>query len=352
MVLFVDEIPRDIKRYTNLLSEDDKIQTTPIFPPKHIDDISLSPKPDLILIDYLLTNRQPSGISASYRGGTLATYISEQLPDTPLVLFSTRGILSDHPNYEEEIQAIDYVLYKEDVNIDQENAKKLLINIANSFKLLSSVENIDRNWKKLMILLNANEIEEENLQRSSPPRRMTDEKWSVKSVAKWILKTLLKYPGIFYNSLYAASSLGISESSFLRDEVQSYFKDAYYQGIFSDIEKRWWKDRLQKIGFQCIREANLKPLLSDTFMLAFQKNTGIELQPSICIYSGEKNANTVCYILCQPVKMKYTLGYIPDERPESMEQARISYKAVIEEEIKEEFIPKADAERLPSIRGG
>jgi len=204
----------------------------------------------------------------------------------------------------------------------------------------------------ILVLLRASENEEESLQKASPPRRTIDEKWGVKAVSKWILRTLFKYPGIFYDSLFAASALGINESSFQKQEVQEFFKDAYYTGVFSDMKKLWWKDRLLKIAFTCIREAGVEPRLSDNFMTAFYKTTENKLEPSICIFSDEEHANTVCYILNKPVKMKYTLGYLPDDRPESLEQARISFTAAISDNVKEEYIPKADAELLPMIRRG
>ncbi|NVM55286.1 MAG: hypothetical protein HWN66_16385 [Candidatus Helarchaeota archaeon] len=334
------------------MSEERKIHVRSVPPPQHIEDISLTSTPDLFLIDYLLTQRQKTGEYVSYKGGTIATYISEQNPEIPLILFSTRYILNQNPNYLEQVQVVDDILYKDDVNEDVEYAKKFLITIVNGFNKIKSIDIKKRNWKSLVELMGANKYEEENLQLSSPPKPMANGLLRIHSVAKWILQVLFKYPGIFYNSLYAASALGISESSFLRKGVQLYFEDALYDRVFSEMEKRWWKGRLQQIGFKFIQDANLKPILSKNFMIAFQKITDIELEPSICVTSGETHANTVCYILNKPVKMKYTIGYLPDERPESMEQARVSYKAVIEKDIKEELIPKADAERLPSIRGG
>ena len=112
-VLFIDEVKSDFERYTRLLEEEGKIHVTPIYPPPRIDDIKIDPSIDLVLIDYLLTTLQSSGAIASYRGGTAATYISEQCPETPLVLLSTNLILGRYPNYEEEIQAIDYEISKE-----------------------------------------------------------------------------------------------------------------------------------------------------------------------------------------------------------------------------------------------
>lgn len=351
-VLYIDEVKSDLDRYANALEEEGKIKIIPRLPSSKLDETVLSPPIDLVLIDYLLTTRQSSDISVSYRGGTAATYISEQLPEIPLLLLSTRGILNEYPNYENEVQAIDCVIYKDEVNTNPEKIKSLLICLSYGFQTLRTVPREERSWEVLISLLGADDFEEEELQKSSPPKRLSDETWSVKSVARWVLRTLLKYPGIFYDSLHAASALGIHESSFLSEEVQHFFKDDLFSGLFSGISKIWWKDRVQKTAFQIIQEAELKPRLSENFMTAFHKKTGIQLEPSICVYSGEKHANVICYLLQQPVKMKYTLGYLPDDRPESMEQARISYKAVIEEDFKKELIPKADAERIPQIRGG
>lgn len=349
-VLFVEDDPGDRVRYSRILSETGKITVTPRSPPKHFDELLLSPPPDLVLIDYRLTKIQPSGNSAMYRGGTLANYIAEQLPETPLVIFSTKDVLNLFPNYEEEIRSVDCVLYKSDVNKEPGRWKDFLITLAQGFRKLANVELNLRTWQTLMQLLKANISEDENLQRSSPPRVGKGEKWHAHGVARWILRVLFRYPGILYDSLYASAALGIREEDFLLEKVQIFFQDCIYTGIFSGIEKLWWKDRVQELAFKCIRDAGLDPILSENFKIAFEKETGKKLAPSICVFSGEKNANTICYVLRKPVKMKYTLGYLPDDRPESMEPARISFKAILEEDIDEHLLPGADAELLNTIR--
>lgn len=351
-ILLIDEDPKDSIRYPRIMSEEGKIRVRAIPPPKHIEDLSLTPTPELVLIDYFLTKRQITGEFTSYRGGTLATYISEQLPETPLVLFSTKRILGENPNYEEEVQVVDWVLYKDNVIENPEYWKNFLQYFVIGFNQLRSIENKDRTWNTLRIFLNLNPYEEENLQRSSPPKGVLSGQWRIHGVAKWILQVLFKYPGIFYNSFFSASTLGMDLNSFYKEEVQEYFKEASYTGIFSEIKSLWWKDRLQEIGFRCIREEGLEPRLSENFITAFINKTGIKLEPSICASSGEEYANTICYVLKKPVKMKYTLGYLPDDRPESMEQARISYKALREADFKEELIPLADIERLELIKRG
>ncbi len=347
-VLFIEDDPNDAERYAQLLTERGKIKVTSIFPPKHVDELCLSPPPDLILIDYRLTQLQPSGDSASYRGGTLANYIVEQNPRIPLITFSTRDVLNSFPNYEQEIQSVDYVLYKGDVNQDSTYWRNFLILLVQGYRKL--VESSPITWKCLMQLLKTTSSEEEDLQRSSPPHKKDNESFSIHSVVKWILRVLFRYPGIFYDSLYASTILGIKEEDFLKEEVQTFFQDSYYSSIFANIKKLWWRNRLQGIAFRCIRDAELTPILSGNFLKAFGKKTGIKLNPSECIFSGELNANTVCCILKKPVKMKYTLGYLMDDRPESMDPARISFKAILEEDIDENLIPRADAERLDDIR--
>ena len=348
-VLFIEDDPDDKERFSRILTETGKIEVNTVFPPKHIDELDLSSKPDFVLIDYRLVQRQPSGISAIYRGGTLATYIAEQIPEIPLAILSTRDVLNLFPNYEEEIQSADYVLYKEDVNQSPSYWKDFLRTVALDFMKLADIETSERTWSQLMRLLRADKSEEEALQGSAPPRGR-NENWHVHSVANWVARILFKYPGILYNSLYASASLGIDEDSFLWKEVQSYFDESRYKGIFAGIGKRWWRDRLHRLAFECIRKAELEPILSKDFRVAFKKSGGVTLEPSICVFSGEENADTICYVLGKPVKMKYTLGYLPDDRPESMEPARVSYKALLEEDIDPDLVPRQDAERLAAIR--
>lgn len=348
-ILFIEDDPGDKERYEQLLSETGKIGVASIFPPKNIQEIPLTPSPDIVLIDYRLTKKQPSGISAPYRGGTIANYIREQLPNTPLITFSTRDVLSSFPNYEEEIRAVDHVLYKSDVNSEPLYWKNFLVAFAKGFRTLAELDLTQ--WKDIMQLLKASSSEEEDLQRSSPPRIVNGKSYSAHALFKWIFRVLFRYPGIFYDSLYASACLGIDEQDFLREDVQLFFKDAIYSGVFANVKNSWWRDRLQEIALRCIRDCELPPIISENFMIAYEKKTGRKLNPSICVFSKEKNADTVCCILKKPVKMKYTLGYLIDDRPESMDPARISFQAIREEDIDEDLIPLADAERLSEIRG-
>lgn len=104
------------------------------------------------------------------------------------------------------------------------------------------------------------------------------------------------------------------------------------------------------MGYKLVNEMKLKPILHENFSHAYKLKYNIQLHPSICVYSEEKYANTICYVLQSPVKYRYTLGYLPDDRPECMEQARISYTAIINGEIKKAFVPVFEREKISEIR--
>ena len=78
-----------------------------------------------------------------------------------------------------------------------------------------------KNWENLLKAIKAPESEYDTLKLADPPvYSEQDSKWSVSKAAKWIRDTILNYPGILYDSIHAATFLGISEGAFLRKDVQ------------------------------------------------------------------------------------------------------------------------------------
>jgi hypothetical protein len=169
------------------------------------------------------------------------------------------------------------------------------------------------------------------LSRSSPD-------WTAPEIARWINTVLFRYPGLLYDSLHAATALGISEDSFLHNKVQNAFQSAIYSGVFDSLAQRWWRDRLFKIGFAIVRSAQMEPILAESFAGAFRKIHKTVLTPSKCVVTGKEHADAVCYILRKPVLREKSLEYFPDDRPKIMEPARVSFKAIRESpDVKEEW---------------
>ena len=69
------------------------------------------------------------------------------------------------------------------------------------------------------------------------------------SISRWVRQTLIEMPGFLYDSLWAATLLGIRERSF--QKVESIFEGAKYNGIFADKSNaRWWQTRIRQILYK------------------------------------------------------------------------------------------------------
>jgi DNA-binding NarL/FixJ family response regulator len=360
-VVYIEDRRQDAENYKSILSLGGKMEVTTIFP---APDLEIGPivseHPDLVLIDYELSRKLPSGQMVPYQGGTLATKLREELPDYPLILFTRRKIIEKY-SPEEELGAIDDIVYKEVLERNPHAYIRMLAGYANGFATLRRVS--PKTWNGLLTILGATSSEADLLREASPPFELRKNKrpkgkrkggkriedstvWSVRKAAEWILRTLFAYPGILYDSLYASASLGIDEKSFLKKETQDHFKSAKFVGPFLEVEQRWWRGRLHEEAFQYLRKARLRPVLPESFPEAFRKVTGASLRPSKCVFSGEPFAESVCYVLRQPVKREYTLEYFPDNRPLVMDVARVSFKAIREDNRVQEELFKSSSRRL------
>jgi len=348
-IVYIEDRARDAQIYKEILSREKTIKVISIEPSPSLEvQTIVSMNPDLILVDYKLTGRLPSGGHVSYQGGTLATRLREELRDYPFILFSRREIVKRYWPME-ELGAIDEIIYKEDVDKNPDEGIRKLLSLAKGFAVLRNIS--EKSWKNLIEALCTTPSEADLLRESSPPfvtarARKKNIVWSVRQAASWILKTLFEFPGILYDSLYASASLGIDENSFLKRSVQGCFKEARFDGPFHEVALRWWRGRLHEEAFRLIRKAGLRPVLAESFGPALRKVMKIHVKPSICVYSGEEYADSVCYILGQPVKRKYTLEYYPDKRPASMDIARVSYKAIREDNRVQDELFNSSAQKL------
>jgi len=333
---YVDDIREETEKFSRLLSQSKHLLVRPQDPPPKLDlsDI-VKDKPDLILIDYVLWSGKFGGETISYFGGTLATRIREAYKDYPVILVSRKSRFRRHGEGEGQLGAIDAVIFKDEIEENSLSVIRSLIGWIQGFEKLRRVKT--RNWSSLVRTLDANATESEKLKEALPSSskdlfriRFTEVEWSVPEAARWIYRVLFRYPGILYDSLHAATSLGISENSFQHPKVQSIFAAAKYRGVFASLSDRWWRDRILTSAFRLIRRAKLEQVLRTSFAAAFEKIHKVRLRPSRCIVTGREHADTVCYILRKPVLHEMTLEYFPDDRPRVMDPARVSFKAIIE----------------------
>jgi len=344
----IDDVREDGERYARLLARGGQLDVHYFLPSPELDlDALIQPSPDLFLVDYELIRQQDGGVHASYLGGTLATAIRERLPDRPIVLLTRRGLIvwDRDRRIVEASQTFDDVVYKEDIDREPTSIRKLLVSVAEGFRILREQDRKD--WRSLLSVLGATDDEGRLLSEAAPP----SSDWQVFEAARWIRNVVLAYPGILYDPLHAATALGVERNAFLGRRVQRLVKDAKYSGVFSQPGSRWWRTRLFATAEKIVREEGLRRPINRAFAEAFQKRYREELPLARCTYSGETPADWVCYILNEPVKIEYSLVYYPDTRPAVMDDARVSFKAIRESnEVHDELFDAESAKLLEKIR--
>lgn len=353
-VLYIDDDPNEVRRIKTLLETSGLFSIAGESPKYNIsENIDVADLPDLFLIDYELSKPHDGNPPAQYSGTTLTAAIRDRANDYPVVLLTKRSILDPVKEQEHlsELQLIDQLLFKDSLN-DLKSVNQtfnMLEGLARGYQKLRQMAQSEPSWDGLQIILDALPEEIELLRLANPPFFLQQQRsvWNPARLAIWIRHTLIIFPGILYDPVYAATELRISVESFLSDEVQTLFTNAKYTGVFSPFEGRWWKQRLDKIATEYVGGFNY----AERFAEAFQKETGIILKPSVSIVRNETPADAVCYIYHEPVMFEYSVAYRPDNRPSIMDPARVSFKAIQQSnKIQSEFLDGVDEDSINQIR--
>ena len=340
-VVLVDDEKNAGDRYGGLLGKCG-LEVEHRFPPQEFDVKSLvDPAPDLFLVDYELTSKRGDGQAASYRGWSLATALREELGDRPIVLLTRTGLATWRAARRslEASRIVDAVEYKTDIERDSESAAKRLVSLACGYAI---IRNQEPTYQGLCEALRARSSEETAaLSEATPPRSG----WQPFEAAAWIRNVVLAFPGILYDALHAATTLGLSRESFDNPKVRAEFNEAHYEGVFSDVEHRWWRSRLFEVAERLRQNARIPGPLNVAVPQALGNLLHVGLQSPPCTYSGQVPADWVCCLLKVPVKYDFTLAYGMDDRPKVMDEARISFKAIAEsQDVRLELFDKYSAE--------
>ncbi len=128
---------------------------------------------------------------------------------------------------------------------------------------------------------------------------------------------------------------------------------------FKNLRKKQsskWDDILKVLKAPLVDHDTLKlsnPPLYLGFPSALERTIKTQVERSKCIYSGETPADWVCYILNEPVRIKYSLAYRVDPRPKVMDEARVSFKAIrTSNEVNDELLDPLGRDMLTRIRKG
>ena len=331
-ILYFDDEQSDLDRYGDLIDENSTSNYTLIVEKllgtivKKNPDILDNRSPDLILADFDYSHVDSNGDVLGMNGVTLSNLLRQKFPHVPIVLFTRKPYeqRTDFPHNEATLACIDDTKFKEDlIPPNHSNLIRYFISIALGYKKLRDTE--PKNWDNLIALISAPETSYDFLKMSYPIEQAKRRTWTAFEAATWIRKILLKFPGIVYEPVFAATYLGITLDSFQLSEVQTFFNPARYYGVFSDENDRWWKTKLIELASQNMDETEKKLPLRKGFIKHWNRTHLQQLSPSVCEFKGDSPAETVCYLSQRPAMLKYSLHYHIDARPEVMDEARVSF---------------------------
>ena len=349
---YVDDRSSEAHKYINQLNAVGGLEVSYLAPPPDLSLAQIRAGTQMFLVDWELSARQGSGVGVRYNGGTFAQRLREQFEHTPIVLTSRNGKSN-------RWRRVNPYLFDAEIRADEMEQEpacvvKRCVSLISGFDKLAQAE---KTWPGLMEVLGVmREDEQEQLGEAAPPLLKADghTTWLVPEIAKWLQEVLLGYPGILYDALHAATYLGIDVEEFLKPDVQAFVKEARYTGVLAPAEGRWWKGRLLSLAIALIIDAGItRASVYDHFALSFAQLHGRTLQLAECIYSQEKPASRVCYVLKKPVLIEHSLTYLPDNRPLVMDEARVSFTAIqTSDNVFDEYFDAASRHLLEDIRSG
>ncbi len=316
-------------------------------PPSNLDLTEvLHTDVDLFLVDYQLDTYQPDGSIPTYRGSTLSARIREERQEVPIVLL-TRSGLDQWTSNERTIKAsrnFDSVLYKEENLRDEPETTHIhLLSLIRGYRILREC---DRTIIALLELLKTDSVGQDAARAAVPPGN----NWKAIEAGYWIRGVLLHFPGVVYNSVFAATALGVSIDSFNQPAMLQLLDPARYRGPFGE-PGYWWRHTLFDIANQLRTESDEALGLREAFLSAACDRLRIDIKPSTDIETGFGLADTVCYLENAPTRIETSLPYHPDARPSVMDEARVSFKAIRERnDVVESYLDEAGRLILEELR--
>ena len=355
-VVYIDDSSRELQKYKTKFEADERAKSRFAIilhsSPKSPEDYNRigEANPDLLLVDYDLSIPDEKGKVIGISGVTLSTELRQKFPDMPIVLFTRKSVfkVQEYASIKETLLSIDEILYKQDVFKRESSKLDDLFQLAVGFKKLRTLKG--GKWSDVLKIIGAPQGDSDMLNLCDPPV-VPKQGWAVAAMAAWVRNVVLRYPGVLYDAVHAATFLGISEKAFLSEPLQHMFKSAEYSGIFMPSEGRWWKSKLHTIATSIMKKIEKEPPLRVGFPAAWERIKKTPIERAKCVFSGESPAEWVCYILKQPVMIKYSLSYRPDGRPAVMDEPRVSYEAIrTSNEFDERLVDPLGRDMIAAIR--
>jgi len=338
-IIYIDDDKKDLADFSeifkNIKVDGESITTELIYSNQILKEPDIFDRKDvdLILVDFNLDQAEYDEIPFAFDGITLTTLLRQKFPSVPIVLFTRPDMFKKNmfSAISPIITGIDDYVYKEDYLIPDKAKNGVIFQINEGYRTLRRCSS--KKLDDLLDLVKVPDEDQEIICKTFPKASFSEMgHWSEFPVAKWVRKTLMEYPGLLYDDLHAATCLGISVDAFNKVRVQAFFDEARYKGIFSDERKLWWKSQLKKKVDANMNKKEISLDFREGFQVMWKRLNKESLEVATCCYSKESPAEWVCYLLKEPVMLKYSLKYYGDNRPSYMDEMRVSFKAIREED--------------------
>ncbi len=309
--------------------------------------------PDLFLLDYEIKMLQDDGNTPTYVGLDVAAIVRRMHPETPIALLSRDDLNRTHAlsSLWDVPGAFDELVYKDRLGNDAQEVGRVLQELVGGYQALAGLEARSQDALLESIGCESSEERKQVLQSNLPEtHREADGQWRVSAIAHWIRKVLMRFPGVLLSSQQVAVHLGMSEESFRTPPVQAMFGNAKYSGPFAGESARWWRSRIFETVFVFFGENSMRIGDVSEFATGWNQVHRDDAVGPCLSYSGSGlQATVICHELQQAFARSETLPYRPDRRPHVMEGARVSFKAIQEEQYELDNVPPEYRDKAEEI---
>jgi len=196
--------------------------------------------PDLIIVDHNFT--QVQNLSFGLKGSSLAHLLRLRFSEVPMVCVSGQNIQSDQFDFE-DLSEYTYIFSLN--GLTHPNELERLFAIARDFPLVKLEQG--RATREHLVEIIGAPLADRSALMSILPEEFESKVvhgTSAHRVGRWILNVLMKRPGFLYDSLDAATALGVNEIAFT-SKLAGLFSPAKYSGPFATTNHPlWWASSL------------------------------------------------------------------------------------------------------------
>lgn len=202
-------------------------------------------QPDLILMDFRLTEAGGFVEAPSYAQYFRSHAIDKKLQPVPIVLLSNDTVI--HEFYEKDYTShdlFDYLIYKDSLNPNLKKYASLIKELIGAYQKINEIQQ-DPSLSLESLIQVPEPIKHRIDPRVYEALENKQNSTDVYSASAFVLNTIVKPIGILIGEDVLSARLGISKKSKDWKCLKELIKDYIYSGVFSGTYDRWWSSGIE-----------------------------------------------------------------------------------------------------------